>query len=150
MKNKNNVSRETLKKDTQYMQIALKQAQKAYKKGEIPVGCAIVYKNKIIATAYNKKEKSKNSINHAEILCIKKACKKLKNWRLENCTIYVTMEPCMMCAGAIKESRISKIVYGMKNLNTGFSKYIKDIEIVEKICEKECKIIMQSFFKKIR
>ena len=84
-----------------YMKIALKQAEKALKYNEVPVGCVIVKNNKIIAKAYNKKEKTKNVIQHAEIIAISKACKKIKNWRLDNCEIYITMEPCMMCSGAI-------------------------------------------------
>lgn len=133
-----------------YMIEAIKQAKKAYKKNEIPVGAVIIKNNKIIAKSYNKKEKNKNCTHHAEILCISKACKKLKNWRLDDCTIYITMEPCMMCCGAIEQSRIKKIVYGIKNEKYGYTNKIKNIEIVPKVCENECKNIIQSFFKKIR
>ena len=98
-----------------YMNIAIKEAKKAYKYEEVPVGAVIVKNNKVIAKAFNKKEKTKNVTKHAEIIAISKACKKLKNWRLEDCIIYVTMEPCMMCSGAIEQSRIKKIVYGVKN-----------------------------------
>ena len=132
------------------MKIALKEAKKALKHGEVPIGAVIVKNNKIISKAYNKKEKTKNVINHAEILAISKACKKLKNWRLDNCEIYVTMEPCMMCSGAIEQSRIKKIIYGVKNKNYGFSNQLKNVEIVSKICEEECKKIVQSFFQKRR
>ena len=133
-----------------YMKIALKQAEKALKYNEVPVGCIIVKKNKIIAKAYNKKEKTKNVTKHAEIIAISKACKKIKNWRLDNCEIYITMEPCMMCSGAIEQSRIKKIIYGAKNENYGFTENLKNIEIISQICEKECKKIVQTFFKKRR
>ena len=93
------------------MKIALKNAKKALKHDEVPVGAVIVKNNKIISQAYNKKEKTKNVINHAEIIAISKACKKLKTWRLDDCEIYITMEPCMMCSGAIEQARIKKIIY---------------------------------------
>ena len=133
-----------------YMKIAIKEAKKAYKYEEVPVGAVIVKNNKIISKAYNKKEKTKNVTKHAEIIAISKACKKLKNWRLDDCEIYVTMEPCMMCSGAIEQSRINKIIYGVKNENYGSTHLLKNIEIISQICEKECKILVQSFFKKRR
>ena len=133
-----------------YMNIAIKEAKKAYKYEEVPVGAVIVKNNKVIAKAYNKKEKTKNVIKHAEMIAISKACKKIKNWRLEDCIIYVTMEPCMMCSGAIEQSRIKKIVYGVENKNYGFTKQLKNIEIISQVCEKECKKLVQSIFKKKR
>ena len=133
-----------------YMNIAIKEAKKAYKSEEVPVGAVIVKNNKIIAKAYNKKEKTKNVIKHAEIIAISKACKKIKNWRLDDCEMYITMEPCMMCSGAIEQSRIKKIVYGVKNENYGYTDKIKNIEIISQVCEKECKDLVQSFFKKRR
>ena len=133
-----------------YMKIALKQAKKALKYNEVPVGCVITKNNKIIAKAYNKKEKTKNVTKHAEIIAISKACKKIKNWRLENCEIYITMEPCMMCCGAIEQSRIKKIIYGVKNENYGFTKNLKNIKIISQVYENECKKIVQTFFKKRR
>ena len=133
-----------------YMNVAIKEAKKAYKYEEVPVGAVIIKNNKIIAKAYNKKEKTNDVIKHAEIIAISKACKKLKNWRLEDCVIYVTMEPCMMCAGAIQQSRIKKIVYGVKNENYGCTDQLKNIKIISKVCEKECKELVQSFFKKRR
>ncbi|MBR6691002.1 MAG: nucleoside deaminase [Bacilli bacterium] len=133
-----------------YMNIAIKEAKKAYKYEEVPVGALIVKNNKIIAKAFNKKEKTKNVTKHAEIIAISKACKKLKNWRLEDCTIYVTMEPCMMCSGAIEQSRIKKIVYGVKNENYGSTDQLKNIEIISQVCEKKCRELVQSFFKKRR
>ena len=133
-----------------YMKIALKEAEKALKYNEVPVGCVIVKNKKIIAKAYNQKEKTKNVTKHAEIIAISKACKKIKNWRLDNCEIYITMEPCMMCSGAIEQSRIKKIIYGAKNENYGFTEKLKNIEIISQICEDECKKIVQTFFKKRR
>lgn len=133
-----------------YIKIALKEAKKAYKCNEVPVGAVIVKNNKIISKAYNKKEKNKNVIKHAEIIAISKACKKLKNWRLDDCEIYITMEPCMMCCGAIQQSRIKKIIYGVKNEQYGYTKELKNIEIISQICEEECKNLIQSFFKKKR
>lgn len=140
----------------EYMKLALKQACIAAKKGEVPIGAIIVKNNKVIAKAYNLKEKKNISIYHAEILAIQKACKKLKSWRLNGCTMYVTVEPCAMCCGAIKESRISKLIYGTKNKNTGFvaskSNFFEDSKIIilDGICELECRNLMQEFFKKKR
>lgn len=133
-----------------YMNIAIKEAKKAYKYEEVPVGAVIVKNNKIISKAYNKKEKTKDVIKHAEIIAISKACKKLKNWRLDECELYITMEPCMMCSGAIEQSRIKKIVYGVKNKNYGSTDQLKNVEIISQVCEKECKQLVQSFFKKRR
>ena len=139
-----------IKNDEYYMKCALKEANKAKKRGEIPVGAVIVKSNKIIAKGYNEIEKSKNSLKHAEIIVINKACKKLKKWRLNDCILYTTMEPCMMCCGAIQNSRIKKIVYGIKNEQYGYSNKLQKVEITKNIMEKECREIIQLFFKKIR
>ena len=135
------------------MDLALKQALKAYKKQEVPIGAIIVKNGKIISKAYNKKENKQITTKHAEIIAIERACKKLKTWHLDGCEIYTTMEPCLMCYGAIEQSRISKIYYGLKNMNFGFkSKY--NIETKLQICE--CKIsneyidYIKSFFKEKR
>ena len=133
-----------------YMNIAIKQAKKALRKGEVPVGAVIVKDGKIICKSYNKKEKRRNATQHAEIIAITKASKKLKNWRLDDCVIYISMEPCMMCCGAIIQSRIKKIIYGVGNENYGFTNKIKNVEIIDKVCENECKKMIQSFFKKRR
>lgn len=100
-----------------FMKMAYCEAKKAYKNDEIPVGCVIVCENEIVACGYNKKERKNNALMHAEIIAIDKACKKLGSWRLDNCDIYVTLEPCMMCMGAIIESRIRNVYYGAKNKN---------------------------------
>ena len=136
--------------DEYYMKIALKQAQKALKHDEVPVGAVIVRNNKIISQAYNKKEKNNNAILHAELITISKACKKLKKWRLDDCVLYTTMEPCMMCSGAIDQCRIKKIVYGTKNDNFGCTQYLNSIEIISQVCEEECRNLVQLFFKKKR
>lgn len=145
-----------MNKDEKYMIEALKEAKKAYKKKEVPIGAIIVRNDKIIARAYNRKEKTQVAIQHAEILAIIKACKKMKNWRLLDCTLYVTVEPCMMCCGAVIQSRIKKIVYGTKNDNFGsvesvdslLNKY--NIEIKNGILEEKCKKIITEFFNKKR
>ena len=111
--------------DDKFMNYALKEAQKAYNKMDVPVGCVIVHNGKIIARGYNKREKDQNVIKHAEIEAINKACKALKSWRLNDCTIYTTLFPCPMCASAIQQSRISKLVY----LNDTNNKVLNDISL---------------------
>ena len=107
-----------------YMELALKEAYKSYKKGDVPVGAVIVKNGKIIAKAHNLKEKKHNPLMHAEIIAINKASKRLKRWRLDDCELYVTMEPCMMCTGAIIQSRIKKIYYSIENHDFGALKNI--------------------------
>lgn len=128
-----------------FINIAYKEAQKAYKKREVPVGAIIVKDGKIIAKAHNLKEKKKSPLAHAEILCIEKACKKINNWRLDNCIMYVTLYPCNMCLGAIKESRINTVIYAANRENiTNIDEkciYIKD---------DRCLNIIQQFFKELR
>ena len=146
-KKNSNVSRETL--DNYFMNLAFKEAKKAFKKNEIPVGCIIVKNNKIISKAYNKKEKNNKTVDHAEIIAITKANKKIKNWRLDNCIIYVTMEPCMMCCGAIEQSRIKKVIYGCKNDKYGYLSKYKKIKS-ELLYEEKYKLLIQNFFKNKR
>lgn len=140
--------------DEKYMKEAFKEALKAYKKGDVPVGAIIVKDNKIVAKSYNKKEKNKNAIKHAEIDVIDKACKKLKTWRLEQCILYTTLEPCLMCTGAIIQSRIKKIYYSTSNHNFGetnqIKKYNKQIEINKGILEQETSELLKKFFKEKR
>lgn len=137
-----------------YMKIALKEAKKAYIKDDVPVGCVIIKNNKIIAKAHNKKEYKKNSIYHAEILAISKACKKLKTWHLDDCILYTTMEPCMMCTGAIIQSRIKKIYYSLSNETFGELENYKiknnKIEIKKNILSEQSKEMLQKFFKEKR
>lgn len=130
-----------------YMSEAIEQAKKALRKGEVPVGAVIVKDSKIIARAHNKRETKKDTTCHAEILAIKKACKKIKDWRLNGCTIYVTLEPCSMCMGAIKQARMDKVVYGTKNTKE------VDLPLVitnSDVQEKECSRLLKLFFKKMR
>ena len=146
---------EIMNNNLKYMQIAIKEAKKAAKRGDVPVGAVIVYKNKIIAKAHNKKQLRKNSLKHAELLVINKACKKLKTWHLDECTIYVTLEPCMMCTGAIIESRIKKIYYATKSdkygsLNKITEKNKTKMQINEGIYKKESIDILKKFFKEKR
>ncbi len=139
-----------------YMIEALKEAKKAFELGEVPIGAVIVKDNKIISRAFNKKESSNLATSHAEILAINKACKKLNNWRLLDCTLYVTVEPCLMCCGAIIQSRIKKVVYGTSNeyygavesIDNTLKKY--NIEVENNILQNECSNIMKEFFKKRR
>ena len=135
------------------MNLALKQALKAYKKQEVPIGAVIIKNGRVIAKAYNQKENKKITTKHAEIIAIEKACKKLKTWHLDGCEIYTTMEPCLMCYGAIEQSRISKINYGLKNMNFGFkSKYNINSKLEIHECEISDKYIdyIRSFFKEKR
>ncbi len=128
-----------------FINIAYKEAQRAYKKREVPVGAVIVKDGKVIAKAHNLKEKKKSPLAHAEILCIEKACKKINNWRLDDCIMYVTLYPCNMCLGAIKESRINTVIYAANRENiTNIDEkciYIKD---------DRCLNIIQQFFKELR
>ncbi len=143
-----------------YMKKALEQAKRAYNKLEVPVGAIIVKDGKIIASAYNQKETKYDTTKHAEILAIQKASKKLKSWRLIDCEMYVTLEPCPMCAGAIIQSRIKKVYYGTADEKTGAVgsklnlfrdfKFNHKVEFENAILEKECKEILQSFFKELR
>lgn len=137
-----------------YMSEAIKEAKKALKNNEMPVGAIIVNNGKIIGRGYNKKEKTNDSTMHAEIIAIKAASKKIKDWRLNNCSIYITMEPCIMCMGAIVESRIRKIVYGIKNNKTHFDnkKITNDykIDVEYGILSNEIKELSEKFFKELR
>ncbi len=143
-----------------YMRIALKEATKAYELNEVPVGCVIVHNNKIIARGHNLRETKRNSLCHAEIIAINKACKKLNRWILDDCILYVTMEPCIMCAGAILQARIKKVVYGITQNRYGcvdtmmslFSDYkFNNSPIVDKgILQEEIRDLVTKFFKKIR
>lgn len=143
-----------------FMKLALKEAQKAYDKEEVPIGVVIVKNGKIIARAHNMKETKKDTIEHAEIRAIKKASKKLDAWRLTDCEMYTTLEPCPMCAGAIIQARIKKIYIGAMDEKTGAAgsvlnlfqdyKFNHNVEIESGILEEECKKILKDFFKMLR
>ena len=142
------------------MEIALSEAAKAAESGEVPVGALIVRDNQIIAKAHNQIEMLNDSTSHAEILVIKEASKKLNNWRLNGCTLVCTLEPCTMCLGAIKQSRISTIVFGAKDPRFGACGSLYDLaknpsngsvpEIFSDVMAEDCKKLMQEFFRKIR
>ena len=140
--------------DELYMDIALQEAKKAYKKDEIPVGAVIVKNGKVISKAYNKKNKSNRVKDHAEILAIDKANRKLRNWRLEECEIYITLEPCPMCASAIEQARIGRLITGAVNNNKETSEISKQILKERKwrreVLNKECSEQINNFFKNKR
>ena len=143
-----------------YMKEALKQAKKAYALGEVPIGCVIVYEDKIIARGYNRRNTDKNTLAHAEITAINRASKKMGDWRLEDCTLYVTLEPCQMCAGAIVQSRITNVVMGCMNPKAGcggsvlnileMPEFNHQVNVVRGVMEEECSQILQEFFKELR
>lgn len=149
-----------MNKKEYFMKEALKEAKKAYEKEEIPVGAVIVKEDKIIARAHNLKELKKSTIKHAEINAIEKASKKLNSWRLEGCEMYVTLEPCSMCAGALIQSRIKKVYIGTMDGKTGACgsvlnllqeyKFNHFVEIEKNILQKECEAILKDFFKYLR
>lgn len=148
-----------IKSNEYYMKQALKEAQKAFLLNEVPVGCVIVYQDKIIARGYNKRESLESSLAHAEIVAINKACKKLGSWRLEDCVMYITLEPCCMCSGAIIQSRIKKVIYGAYDYRFGAHKSIINlfdvkfnhmVDISGGVLEDECSTIIKDFFKKLR
>ena len=143
-----------------FMEIAIKQAQKAEKLNEVPIGAIVVLNGKVLAKAYNKRNSTKIATHHAEILAIEKACKKLGDWRLENAEIYVTLEPCPMCAGAIANARIKKLVFGALDTSGSNSNLLSEIltdtrlnhkvEVVGGVLEAECKKLLTNFFKNKR
>lgn len=143
-----------------FMWQAIKEAQKAYSLGEVPVGAIIVKDNKIVARAYNRKETGKDTTKHAEILAIQKASKKLETWRLLNCEMYVTLEPCSMCAGAMIQSRLKKVYIGAMDPKTGACgsvlnllqdyKFNHQVEVESGVLEMECEELLKQFFKELR
>ena len=151
---------ENFLEDRRYMFEAIKQAKKAEKVEDVPIGCVIVFDGQIIARGYNKRNKKKSTLCHAEIEAIGRATKKMGEWRLDNCTMYVTLEPCPMCAGAIVQARIKRVVIGAMNPKAGCAGSIVNllqmdgfnhkVEITTGIYEKECSEIMKNFFAKLR
>ena len=139
------------KEDIKYMKAALKQAEKAIAIGEVPIGAVIVYEGKIIARGYNRRNTDKTTLAHAEIACIRKACKKVGDWRLEDCTIYITLEPCPMCAGAILWANIRKVYYGCTIADTdaiGFRDqvfYEQGCADSEELCRSECQELFREY-----
>lgn len=149
-----------MKNDEYYMKKALKQAEKAFLLNEVPVGAILVQNGRILASAYNKKDCCNNVLKHAELICIEKASKKLQNWRLNDCILYVTLEPCPMCASAIQQARISCVCYGAKSKNLQNSLIVDKIfsekgansivEVRSGVLEDSCGKIISDFFKKKR
>ena len=146
--------------DEKYMRAALKQAEKAYNLGETPIGCVIVHEDKIIARGYNRRNTDKNPLAHAEVAAIRKASKKLGDWRLEECTLYVTLEPCQMCAGAIVQARIDEVVMACMNPKAGcggsilnileMPEFNHQVKVTRGILEEECSHMLTQFFKELR
>lgn len=146
--------------DEKFMKEALKQAKKAYDLGEVPIGCVIVYNDKIISRAYNKRNTKKSTLSHAELLAIEKASKVMGDWRLEDSTMYITLEPCQMCAGAIVQARIKRVVLGSMNPKAGcagsilnllqMEQFNHQVEITNNVLELECTDLLQKFFRELR
>ena len=143
-----------------YMKLALEQAKIAYELGEVPIGCVIVHKDKVIGRGCNMRMTSNNALAHSEIAAINMACETLGDLRLEDCTLYVTVEPCPMCSGAILQARIPRVVYGAANKKAGCAGSVCDmlsengfnhrVEVGSGVLEEECSALMKSFFKEFR
>lgn len=150
----------TARDDAYWMRLALKEAQKAGSKSEVPIGAIVVHENKVIARAHNLRESKKDPLGHAELRVLEKAAKKLGRWRLENCTLYVTLEPCTMCAGACVLSRVSKVVYGATDPKAGAAESLYKIlsdprlnhrpELKSGVLKDECGELLSVFFKSLR
>ena len=146
--------------DEQFMKEAIKQAKKAYKLGESPIGCVIVRDNIIIARGYNRRNTDHSTLSHAEITAIKKASRLAEDWRLEDCTLYVTLEPCQMCAGAIVQARIPEVVIGCMNPKAGcagsiinlldMQEFNHQVKVTRGVLEEECSVLLKNFFKELR
>ena len=146
--------------DIKYMKQAMKLAEKAEKIGEVPIGCVIVYEDKVIARGYNRRKADKSTLSHAEISAIKKASKVIGDWRLEGCTMYVTLEPCQMCAGAIVQARIDKVVIGCMNPKAGCAgslynlledaRFNHQVAVIRGVMEEDCSLILKNFFSGLR
>ncbi len=154
------MERRNMDKDIKYMREAIRQAKKAYQNGDVPIGCVIVYEDKIIGRGYNRRNKDKTTLAHAEILAIKKASKFMGDWRLEECRMYVTLEPCQMCAGAILQARIPEVVIGCMNPKAGCAGSVINllnmdgfnhrVDITKGVLEDECSSLMKEFFADLR
>nr|WP_294493800.1 tRNA adenosine(34) deaminase TadA [uncultured Mediterraneibacter sp.] len=157
---KTDVCEDQTRIDEKYMREAIRQAKKAYQLNETPIGCVIVHEGRIIARGYNRRNTDKSPLAHAEIAAIRKAGKKLGDWRLENCTLYVTLEPCQMCAGAIVQSRIPRVVIGCMNPKAGCAGSVLNLldvkafnhqaELSSGVLRNECSALMTGFFQQLR
>ncbi|MDI2585715.1 tRNA adenosine(34) deaminase TadA [Psychrobacillus sp. NEAU-3TGS] len=149
-----------MKLDEYYMSLAIEEAKKAAAIGEVPIGAIVVYQGEVIAKAYNLRETTQNATTHAELLAIQEACAKIESWRLENTTLYVTLEPCPMCAGAILQSRIPRIVYGARDAKAGCvdslyrllndNRFNHVCEVTEGVLAEECGSLLTQFFRNLR
>lgn len=149
-----------MKVDKKYMREAIRQAKKAYALEEVPIGCVIVHEGKIIGRGYNRRTTDKNPLAHAELIAIKKASKKMNDWRLEDCTLYVTLEPCQMCSGAIVQARTTRVVVGCMNPKAGCAgsvlnlldvqEFNHQVELTTGVLEEECSSMMKQFFRELR
>jgi tRNA(adenine34) deaminase len=149
-----------MNQEEKFMKAAIREAKKAEKIQEVPIGCVIVSEGKIIARGYNRRNIDKNTLAHAELSAIKKASKKLGDWRLEGCTMYVTLEPCQMCAGAIVQARMDKVVIGSRNPKAGCAGSVLNllqipafnhqVELESGVLEEECSTMLSEFFKNLR
>ena len=143
-----------------FMREAIRQAKKAYVLDEVPIGCVIVFEGKIIARGYNRRNTDKNTLAHAELTAIKKASKKLGDWRLEGCTMYITLEPCQMCAGAIVQARIPEVVIGSMNPKAGcagsvlnilqMEEFNHQVTVTRDVLKEECSQMLSQFFRELR
>lgn len=151
---------DVFEQDRQFMRLALEQAKKAGNLGEVPIGAVIVYEGKVIASASNLRETTQNAVTHAELMAIQQACEKIGSWRLEETTLYVTLEPCPMCAGAILQSRIPRVVYGARDVKAGCvdslyrllndPRFNHECEVTEGVLAEECGQILTDFFRALR
>ena len=151
---------EEVKRHIRFMKEAMKQAKKAYALGEVPIGCVIVHDGKVIGRVYNRRNTDKNALSHAEITAINRASKKLGDWRLEECVLYVTLEPCQMCSGAIVQARIPETVIGCMNPKAGCagsllniledSRFNHQVHVIRGVMEQECSDMLKQFFKELR
>ncbi|MCU9615356.1 tRNA adenosine(34) deaminase TadA [Caldibacillus lycopersici] len=147
-------------RDQYYMQLAIEEAKKAQEREEVPIGCVIVINDQVIAKGYNLRESNQNALAHAEMVAINQACEKLKTWRLENAELYVTLEPCPMCAGGIVMSRVNRVIYGASDPKGGCagtlmnllqdSRFNHQCEIKSGVLQEECGNLLTMFFKEIR
>ncbi len=150
----------SLTKDEKYMKEAIRQARKAWKLAEVPIGCVIVREDQIIARGYNRRNTDKNTLAHAELLAIRRASKAVGDWRLEDCTMYITLEPCQMCAGAIVQARMKRVVIGSRNSKAGCAgsvlnllnmpEFNHQVELTEGVLEEACSAMLTDFFRELR
>lgn len=158
--NEENLSKEELNLHKKYMRQAITQAKKAYKLDEVPIGCVIVYEGKVIGRGYNRRNTDKTTLGHAEITAIKKASKYIGDWRLEDCSIYITLEPCQMCAGAIVQARIPNVIIGSMNPKAGcagsiinllnMAEFNHQCKVIRGVLKEDCSNMLTEFFKELR